>query len=502
MRNQRRVWHPQTIILRSGRGRFVVSQEDEHPKKDGASDAGGSNGREKLVEGAATALGSIAILALAGFSYDGYYKSRILSKMENAFAEGYSSLELATLGRQHLDVSEEQIKASFAQAGWIERPEQQSVNKLVDGTSQGQYCLITGEKGTGKTTMLLHAMDMVKGDGIAMLEAHSDLEIFRLRLGKAVDYEFHEDYMGSLFSFKGPRDTTPLLDIERAFNKMEKVAMSRRQRTGKPLVLIIKSIHLVKDDSEGRDLIELLQQRAELWAASCLVTTILVSNDHWITERLNAEASRMRLLSIRDVPKVSATAALRSFRKKAFDEEVTDEALDEVYSTVGGRLRFLTQVATANSIKEACKAICAKEKRWLLNQVWILGGEMDDDAEENQNYCVAAMILIKALVELEQKMDKAEILNGRLPRVSLHMAREIQTRSDFIELQDHANIFTIDSESMVQADSVAMQRAFREIVQDEQFEKRLQATLERLDEIEFKQRTRELFMRKAQPSSS
>lgn len=191
--------------------------------------------------------------------------------------------------------------------------------------------------------------------------------------------------MGSLFSFKGPRDTTPLLDIERAFNKMEKVAMSRRQRTGKPLILIIKSIHLVKDNSEGRDWIELLQQRAELWAASCLVTTILVSNDHWITERLNAEASRMRLLLIRDVPKLSATVALRNFRAKAFDEHVSDEDLNEVYATVGGRLRFLTQVATATNMKNACKAICAKGKRWLLNQIWILGGAMDDDAEETRS---------------------------------------------------------------------------------------------------------------------
>ena len=107
------------------------------------------------------------------------------------------------------------------------------------------------------------------------------------------------------------------------------------------------------------------------------------------------------------------------------------------------------------------------------------------------------MILIKALVEMEQKMELADVNNGKLSRVSLHQAREIMTRSDYIELQDHANIFTIDSESMVQADSVAMQKAFREICQDEQFEERLKATLDRLDEIEIRQRSRELTMRRA-----
>ena len=79
-------------------------------------------------------------------------------------------------------------------------------------------------------------------------------------------------YIGSLFSIRGPRDTTALLDIERALNKLEKVALRRRKEAGKPLVLIINSTHLLRDDDDGRDLLELIQQRAEQWAASNLVT--------------------------------------------------------------------------------------------------------------------------------------------------------------------------------------------------------------------------------------
>jgi hypothetical protein len=79
-------------------------------------------------------------------------------------------------------------------------------------------------------------------------------------------------YIGSLFSIKGPRDTTALLDIERAFNKLEKVALDRRKAVGRPLILIINSTHLLRDDDDGRDLLELIQQRAEQWAASSLVT--------------------------------------------------------------------------------------------------------------------------------------------------------------------------------------------------------------------------------------
>lgn len=126
-------------------------------------------------------------------------------------------------------------------------------------------------------------MHKTKGLCCSIMEAHADPEIFRIRLGKALDYEFHEDYIGSLFSIRGPRETTALLDIERALNKLEKVALAHRSRTkdAQPLVMIINGMHMVHDDEIGRDLVELLQQRAESWAASGLVTMIFNSDDYW-----------------------------------------------------------------------------------------------------------------------------------------------------------------------------------------------------------------------------
>src|SRR5277367_3720765 len=112
--------------------------------------------------------------------------------------------------------------------------------------------------------MLLEAMRKIDGEGISMFEAHAHTEIFRIRLGKALDYEYHEDYIGSLFSICGPRDTTALLDIERAFNKLEKIALQRRTKHNKgPPILVVNSVHLIRDDEDGRNLLELMQQRAE-----------------------------------------------------------------------------------------------------------------------------------------------------------------------------------------------------------------------------------------------
>ena len=342
--------------------------------------------------------------------------------------------------------------------------------------------------------MLLEAMQKVDGEGISMFEAHADLEIFRVRLGKALDYEFHEDYIGSLFSIKGPRDTTALLDIERAFNKLEKVALKRRKAVGRPMVLVVNSTHLLRNDRDGQDLLELIQQRAEQWAASSLVTVVFNSDDYWVYERLKQLATRMNVISVLDLPKDRAVDALRYFRKKYHPGDLPSEILDQVYSRVGGRLTFLTRVAKSQDMLRACDEICRAEKTWFLNKCWILGEAMDDDVMDQQKYASAAMVFAKALVEQEKKEslgDGAE-RGHLLPQIPLYKAREIMTRADFIESYDHSNIFTIDAQAMVRADSWPMQNAFREICNEKGFDEFLQATLDRISAIESLGRTREI----------
>ena len=178
--------------------------------------------------------------------------------MQVAFRPGDPVLELAELASQRPDNILEEDERH-----WIRREEQDKIDAIINGKTKGHYHLIIGEKGTGKSSMILEAMQKIDGEGVAMFEAHADLEIFRIRLGRALNYEYHEDSIGGLFSIKGPRDTTALLDIERAFNKLEKVSLQRRKRVGRPLVLVINSTHLLRDDEDGRDLLELIQQRAE-----------------------------------------------------------------------------------------------------------------------------------------------------------------------------------------------------------------------------------------------
>jgi predicted ATP-dependent serine protease len=110
----------------------------------------------------------------------------VLSKIDNAFEPGDPALDVAgvTPGKEVKDTEH-----------WVVRDEQEKIDRIVSGELKGHYYLLVGEKGTGKTSMLLNSMQKVNGKRVAMFEAHADLEIFRVRFGKALDFEFHEEYV-------------------------------------------------------------------------------------------------------------------------------------------------------------------------------------------------------------------------------------------------------------------------------------------------------------------
>lgn len=124
--------------------------------------------------------------SLIGYGYTKYYKHLVLRKMEHAFDPGDPVLDLAAEAKGSPSAKK------GASHEWISRDEQAKIDAIVNGTDKGKYYLIVGEKGTGKSSMLIEAMQKVDGEGVSMLEAHSDVEIFRIRLGRSLDFEYHE----------------------------------------------------------------------------------------------------------------------------------------------------------------------------------------------------------------------------------------------------------------------------------------------------------------------
>jgi hypothetical protein len=87
---------------------------------------------------------------------------------------------------------------------YFAREEQKKIANVVAGHGATKYYLLVGERGTGKTQLVLSAMGKVGHYGVVFCEAHSDSEVFKARLGKALNYTFREDYVGQLFAREAP----------------------------------------------------------------------------------------------------------------------------------------------------------------------------------------------------------------------------------------------------------------------------------------------------------
>lgn len=452
--------------------------------------------RWRILESAATTLVSLLLLGVAGFSYHKYYKWLVLHKIDKSFGPGDPALHLHH--NRHTAGEEDQDDHHF-----VTRTEQAEIDAIVHGRRAGRYYLIIGEKGNGKKGMLLGAMHKNDGLNASVLDVHADLEIFRIRLGKVLDYEFAEDFIGGLFSIKGQRDAGPMLDIERAFNKLEKVAVRRRQLRGpenKPLVLIFNNMHLLRDDADGNNLLELLQQRAEAFASAGLATFVFNSDEYWVAERLKQNARRMELMPVRDVPKAVAMASFTRLRKLLHRDAPTQEQLDIVWRACGGRLSHLAKAARAHDIAAQCEAFLRQEKTWVLNQSALIP-DFDDDVLDDGKWQAGTFSLAQALVEEEARLAEAGELTDALVSLPLYRCRQILTRADFMQRLDSLNIVTIDTDCNVRADSHAMMQAFREICAEPDFQQNLDNVKDRCDAVESLHRTRELLWKKVDPDA-
>jgi hypothetical protein len=114
----------------------------------------------------------------------------------------------------------------------------------------------------------------------------------------------------------------------------------------------------------------LIQQRAEQWAASNLVTVVLNSDDYWVYERLKNHSARLKVLPVKDLSRDQAIKVLKNFRHRYFNEEPDNVTVNEVYERVGGRLSYLSRVAKEQDMLEVCQHIEEMEKKWLLNKVY------------------------------------------------------------------------------------------------------------------------------------
>lgn len=439
--------------------------------------------------------------------YMKWYKKNVLDKIEEAFEPGYDpALELAKSHTPHRTTShdDEFLDSDEPWTGTVRRKEQDLIDLIVHGEEAGHYFMLLGPKGSGKGTMVYDAMAVIAADGVSACEAHPDLEVFRLRLGKALNYEYNEDTQTGLFQRRDPREGGAPLDIERALNKLEKVALRCAKKRGKPFVLVVNNIHFFPNDEEGKNLILQLQQKAEAWAASGILTVVFTSDDFWPFHVMRKSASRMHVLSVEDLPYSEAFQALSAARLKSGRPPVGREELNETLELVGGRLSFITKAAKARDMTAMAKHLLAVEKGWLLSRIGLIP-DCDDDVMDEQKWSSCSWLLLQEFVKMRREQEKErdeavakgelnadELEELPLPAISYYRCRQLMTRADFMEDLDRANIIAIDINHDVRPDSNLTLQAAIEVVEEEGFEDLLNNVRDRIDEIESLHRTREL----------
>jgi len=287
------------------------------------------------------------------------------------------------------------------------------------------------------------------------------------------------------------------LDIERALNKLEKVALRMAHKRRKPLVLVFNNIQLFCNDEESRQLLQQLQQKAESWAESHLITVAFSSDDFWPYPLLKYIANRMQVMWVSDLTGKESLSALRHLRNQYQGKAEDDETLSEALRVSGGRLAYLNHLAHAKDLLKASNKLLETEKGWLLSNMGLIP-DCDDDVMDEQKVCASTWLLLREFVKQYREKEKEVLEAGNdptevpLPELSYYKCRQIMTRADFMETLDHLNIIAIDTNHNVRPDSMVLLRAAIDVVEEEGFDDLLNNVRDRIDEIEGLHRTREL----------
>ncbi|KAG2144663.1 uncharacterized protein EDB93DRAFT_1288952 [Suillus bovinus] len=480
------------VPFHSAQSRQAQQTENNSFFPPGASSTWSKVDPSLVVDIALKTLIGLGVIFTGGSLYVFWYKNDVISKIEAAFNETLNDAALVQLIKQELsrfdlltpDLEHADLQRLAAKLSEVHprQPDQDIVDSIVKGEIAGSYFLFVGPKGAGKSGMLFDAMLDMRNKGSVFLEAHPDLEVFRLRLGNALNYEFSEDMQAGLFQRPYPRSGGPAMDIERALDKLHEVAM-RCGRRRRPLVLVITKIQNFHNNDQGRNLLLQIQQYAERWAMRGIVTVVFTTDDVWPYTLLRKSATLMEVRSVQDLDWEMSRRTLLCRRPDAIN-------VDSVVRVVGGRQSYLNKVSKAedSEMLQAAQDLLRLEKAWLENRLGLIPDcDNDDEVVTQQKWSLHCWTLLREFVRLyraEQKASGDSWDPLKLPVIPAWRCQQIMTRPDYLDELDRLDVVYIDMNSNVQPDSMLILRAALDIVEREGFDELLEVVRCRIKEIE------------------
>lgn len=129
-------------------------------------------------------------------------------------------------------------------------------------------------------------------------------------------------------------------------------------------VLQVLTLFVLQDDAEGHALLHALQQRAESWAGANVCTTIFSSDDYAPYRHLKKSASRMNVISVKDLTPSETHVCLAASRAAKYPglPPLDPDISLKVWDLVGGRLSILSKLVHKDDLIAEAERLIELEK--------------------------------------------------------------------------------------------------------------------------------------------
>ena len=240
-----------------------------------------------------------------------------------------------------------------------------SMFQVLNSEFSNQYYLIKGEVGTGKTRLIVETVrEMIKQqnatrEGAPVYVAVAQGKSFPDSLAEAVGFLYDEHInFRSLLDLVFHTQSMPARDdvhkLRRVLNAIELSAFRYMMKTGRPVVLVVDGVNSLPTSMP--DALQILQEKAKLWADTNIAKVIFVSNDEETEKVLKQSSSSWSRaaapLCVGDLTQeeVKEYLGLKEFMesstkndKQKIAHQMPIELVQKIYQSVGGKIHFLIQ---------------------------------------------------------------------------------------------------------------------------------------------------------------